>query len=305
MEWLNYHHLFYFWMTAKIGTVSGAAEALHLSRPTIAAQIRDLEKSFGRKLFEKQGRGLVMTEFGTQVHKYADEIFSVGHELREFVKTGQIGNRKRFVVGLPDVVPKHIAFELLKPALHMDERPRTICYEGKLNDLLADLALHKLDLIISDAPAPPTAEFKVYTHKLGECGLSMLAVPHLAKMYKSGFPDSLTDAPLLLPTDHTAVRRSLDIWMEDREIFPEIVAEFEDSALLKVFGQNGEGIFPIPTAIEKMIKNQFGVHLVGRIPDVSDKFYAISAEKRIQHDATLMVVRQAKNELFDAKSVGM
>lgn len=299
MEWLNYHHLFYFWMTVKVGTMSGAAEALHLSRPTIAAQIRELEKSFSKKLFQKQGRGLVLTEFGTQIHKYADEIFSVGHELREFVKTGHTGNRKRFVVGLPDVVPKHIAFELLKPALHMPDRPRTVCYEGKLNDLLGDLALHKIDLIISDAPAPPTVDFKLYTHKLGECGLSMLAVPSLAKKYRKGFPDSLTDAPVLLPTDHTVVRRSLDIWMEDREIFPEIVAEFEDSALLKVFGQHGEGIFPVPSAIEDLIKRQFGVHLVGRIMDVRDKFYAISAEKRIQHSATLMVVKQAKNQLFD------
>lgn len=299
MEWLNYHHLFYFWMTAKVGTMSGAAEALHLSRPTIAAQIRELEKSFSKKLFQKQGRGLVLTEFGTKVHKYADEIFSIGHELREFVKTGHTGNRKRFVVGLPDVVPKHIAFELLKPALHMPDRPRTICYEGKLVDLLADLALHKLDLIISDAPAPPTADFKLYTHKLGECGLSMLAIPSIAKKYRKGFPGSLTDAPMLLPTDHTVVRRALDIWMEDRDLFPEIVAEFEDSALLKVFGQHGEGIFPVPTAIEELIKRQLGVHLVGRIPEVKDKFYAISAEKRIQHEATQTVVRQAKSKLFD------
>ena len=302
MEWLNYHHLFYFWMTVKVGTMSGAADALHLARPTIAAQIKELEKSLGKKLLKKQGRGMVPTEFGVQIHKFADEIFSVGHELREFVKTGHTGNRKRFVVGLPDVVPKHIAFELLKPAFQTPDRPRTICYEGKLNDLLADLALHKIDLIISDAPAPPSAEFKLYTHKLGECGLSMLAVPSLAKKYKKGFPDSLTDAPVLLPTDHTVVRRSLDIWMEDREIFPEIVAEFEDSALLKVFGQNGEGIFPIPTAIENQIKKQFGVHLVGRIPEVKDKFFAISAEKRIQHEATQLVVKQAKNQLFEQKS---
>lgn len=299
MEWLNYHHLFYFWMTNKVGTMSGAADALHLARPTIAAQIKELEKSFGEKLFRKQGRGLVLTEFGTQVHKFADEIFNIGHELREFVKTGHVGVRKRFVVGLPDVVPKHIVYELLKPALHLPERTRTVCLEGKLTDLLSDLALHKLDLIISDAPAPPTAEFKLYTHELGECGLSMLAVPEIAKDYVGDFPNSLTDAPMLLPTDHTAVRRSLDIWMEDNEIFPEIVAEFEDSALLKVFGQQGEGIFPIPTAIEALVAEQYNVQLVGRIPEVKDRFYAISAEKRIQHEATQTVVRQAKSHLFD------
>ncbi len=299
MEWLNYHHLFYFWLTVKTGTVSAAAESLHLARPTVAAQIKDLEKSVGKPLFEKQGRGLVLTEFGKQVHGYAEEIFALGHELREFIKTGHQGNRKRFVVGLPDVVPKHVAFELLKPALHMKDRPRAVCYEGKLDQLLSDLALHKLDLVISDAPAPPTLEFKVYNHKLGECGMSMLATPGLAKQYKKGFPQSLTDAPCLLPTDHTAVRRSLDIWMDDNDIYPDIVAEFEDSALLKVFGQAGEGLFPIPTAIEGLIKKQYGVHLVGRIPEVLDKFYAISAEKRVHHEATLLVVKQARNKLFE------
>ena len=301
MEWLNYHHLFYFWMTVKSGTISAAADSLHLARPTVAAQIRDLEKAFGQKLFQKQGRGLVLTEFGTQIHEFAEEIFAIGHELREFVATGHTGTRKRFVVGLPDVVPKHIAFELLKPALHMPERPRTVCYEGKLPQLLADLALHKLDVVISDAPAPSTMDFKVYNHKLGECGLSMLATASIAKKYRKGFPNSLTEAPCLLPTDHTAVRRSLDIWMEDNEIYPDIIAEFEDSALLKVFGQAGEGIFPVPTAIENIIKKQYGVHLVGRIPDVLDKFYAISAEKRVHHDATLRIVKQARNKLFDSE----
>lgn len=300
MEWLNYHHLYYFWLTVKTGTVAGAAKSLHLARPTVAAQIKELEKSFGEKLFDKHGRGLVLTEFGAQIHQYADEIFAIGHELREFVKLGHNINRKRFVVGLPDVVPKHIAFELLKPALHMPERPRTVCYEGKLVQLLTDLALHKLDLVISDAPAPTTLELKLYNHKLGDCGLSMLATPALTKKYRKGFPHSLSDAPVLLPTEHTAVRRSLNLWMEDNEIFPEIVAEFEDSALLKVFGQAGEGIFPVPTAIESRIKRQFNVHLVGRVEEIRNTFFAISAEKRIHHEATLAVIRQARNELFES-----
>ncbi len=241
----------------------------------------------------------MLTEFGKEVHQYAEEIFAIGHELKEFIKTGHQGNRKRFVVGLPDVVPKHIAFELLKPALHMKDRPRTVCREGKLDQLLADLALHKLDLIISDSPAPPTLEFKVYNHKLGECGLSMLAVPAQAKKYKKNFPESLTDAPCLLQTDHTAVCRSLDIWMDDNDLYPDIIAEFEDSALLKVFGQAGEGIFPVPSAIEQLIKKHYGVQLVGRIPEVLDKFYSISAEKRVHHEATLLVLKQARNKVFE------
>lgn len=299
MEWLNYHHLYYFWLTVKTGTIAAAAESLHLARPTVAAQIKDLENSVGQKLFEKQGRGLVLTDFGKEVHQYAEDIFAIGHELHEFIKTGNRGNRKRFVIGLPDVVPKHIAFELLTPALHAKDRSRIICLEGKFSQLLADLAFHKLDLIISDSPAPPTLEFKVYNHKLGECGMSILAAPALSKKFRKGFPKSLTDAPILLPTERTAVRRSLDIWMNENEIFPDIVAEFEDSALLKVFGQAGEGIFPVPTAIENTIKKQFGVHLVGRIPEILNKFYAISAEKRVQHEATTLVVNQARNNLFD------
>lgn len=302
MDWINYHHLYYFWLTVKTGTVQAAADSLHLARPTVAAQIKNLEKSVGQPLFEKQGRGLVLTEFGKHIHQYADEIFAIGHELREFIKTGHGENRKRFVVGLPDVVPKLVAFELLKPALHMTDRPRTICYEGKLSQLLADLALHKLDLIISDAPAPPTMDFKVYNHKLGDCGISMLAVPDMAKKYRKGFPQSLTDAPCLLPTDHTSVRRAMDIWMDDNDIFPEIVAEFEDSALLKVFGQAGEGIFPVPSAIEEIVVKQYKVQPVGRIPEVRDKFYAISAEKRVQHAATSLVVKQGRNELFDSQT---
>lgn len=299
MEWLNYHHLYYFWTVAKAGTVSAAAAQLHLTRPTVTAQVRELETTVGQKLFRQQGRGLVLTEFGQQIFRYAEEIFSIGHELREFVRTGDTGGRKRFRVGMPDVVPKLIAFELLRPALQTDQRHRTECYEGKLQQLLADLALHKLDLVLSDSPAPNTLDVNVYSHKLGECGLSLLAIQRLVKKYRKGFPGSLTNAPLLLPTEHTAVRRSLDRWMEQREVFPEIVAEFEDSALLKVFGQAGEGIFPVPTAIENVVKKQYGVHLVGRIPEVLDKFYAISVEKRVQHEATLRIVKQARSKLFE------
>ncbi len=302
MDWLNYHHLYYFWMTVKSGTISAAAETLHLARPTVAAQVKELEKSFGEKLLKKQGRGLVLTEFGSQVYEYANEIFAIGHELREFVRTGNSGTRKRFVVGLPDVVPKHIAMELLRPALAAEEKTRLVCYEGKLEHLLAELAVHKLDLIISDSPAPPTMEFKVYNHQLGECSMSIMAVPELAGRYRDRFPESLTGAPLLLPTDHTAVRRSLDIWMEDHQIYPDLIAEFEDSALLKAFGQAGEGLFPVPTAIESLIKRQYNVQLVGRVEQVKDKFYAISPEKRVHHPATAMVVKQARNRLFDPQA---
>ena len=299
MDWINYHHLFYFWMVAKTGTVSAAAKKLHLARPTVTAQVRELEKSVGQKLLRQQGRGLVLTEFGQQIFAYAENIFSIGQELREFIKTGQPGRRQKLRVGMPDVVPKLIAFELLKPALIGAEPPRMECYEGKLTDLLADLAIHRLDLVLSDSPAPTTLDVNVYNHKLGECGLSILATPSLAKKYRKGFPDSLTNAPILLPTELTVVRRSLDRWMEDRKVFPEIVAEFEDSALLKVFGQAGQGVFPVPSVIEDIVKKQYGVWLVGRIPEVLDTFYVISVEKRVQHEAAIRIMNQARNKLFE------
>ena len=299
MEWLNYHHLFYFWTVAKAGTVSAAAKQLHLARPTVTSQVRELEKSIGQKLLRQQGRGLVLTEFGQQIFDYAEDIFSIGHQLREFVKTGQPGRRKKLRVGMPDVVPKLISYELLKPALMGSEPPRIECYEGNLTDLLADLAVHRLDLVLSDSPAPTTLDVNVYSHKLGECGLSILATQSLANKYRKGFPDSLTNAPILLPTELTAVRRSLDRWMEDHKVFPEIVAEVEDSALLKVFGQAGQGVFPVPTAIEALVKKQYGVRLVGRIPEVLDTFYVISVEKRVQHEAAIRIMNQARNKLFD------
>ena len=299
MDWINYHHLFYFWMVAKTGTVSAAAKKLHLARPTVTAQVRELERSVGQKLLRQQGRGLVLTEFGQQIFAYAENIFSIGQELREFIKTGQPGRRQKLRVGMPDVVPKLIAFELLKPALIGAEPPRMECYEGKLTDLLADLAIHRLDLVLSDSPAPAPLDVNVYNHKLGECGLSILATPSLAKKYRKGFPDSLTNAPILLPTELTVVRRSLDRWMEDRKVFPEIVAEFEDSALLKVFGQAGQGVFPVPSVIEDIVKKQYGVWLVGRIPEVLDTFYVISVEKRVQHEAAIRIMNQARNQLFE------
>ena len=298
MEWLNYHHLFYFWNVAKEGTVSRAAEKLHLARTTVTAQVRGLENSVGQKLFDKKGRYLELTEFGKQVFEYADEIFAIGRELTDFVVTGK-SVHKKFIVGMPDVVPKLVAVELLKPAIHHPEQLQIVCYEGKLDQLIADLALHKMDLVISDAPAPATLDFRVYNHKLGECGLSFLAVPEIAKQYRRKFPQSLHGAPMLLPTDNTALRRSFNHWLDDNSIHPQIVAEFEDSDLLKVFGQSGLGIVPIPTAIEKAVKKQYGMTVVGRLEEVIDRFYAISVEKRVHHPAVLAIVNQARSKIFD------
>ena len=299
MEWLNYHHLFYFWNVAKEGTVSAAAQKLHLARPTVTAQVRELEKSVGQKLFQKKGRYLELTEFGKQVFEYAEEIFAIGRELTDFVATGKSGFHKKFVVGMPDVVPKLVAYELLKPAIEHPDGLHIVCYEGKFDQLLADLALHKMDLVISDAPAPATLDVRVYSHKLGECGLSFLAVHELATKLRRRFPESLHGAPMLLPTEHTAVRRALNVWLDDQGIHPHIVAEFEDSALLKVFGQSGLGVVPIPTAIEKEVRKQNNLSLVGRLDEVIDRFYAISVEKRVHHPAVAAIVKQARSQIFD------
>lgn len=299
MDWLNYHHLYYFWNVAKEGTVSAAAEQLHVARTTVTAQVRELEKAAGAKLFQKSGRYLELTEFGQQVYRYAEEIFTIGRELKDFMKTGIPGKTKKFVVGMPDVVPKLVAFELLRPAIHHKEGFQIVCHEGKLPELMADLALHRLDLIIADSPAPPTVDVKAYSHRLGECGLSFLAVPELARKYRRKFPWSLNGAPVCLPTDHTSVRRALNHWLDDNDVHPQVVAEFEDSALLKVFGQSGLGIVPVPTAIEKEVKTQYGMHLVGRLEDVIDRFYAISVEKRVHHPAVLAIVKQARSKIFE------
>lgn len=302
MEWLNYHHLYYFWSVARSGTVSAAAEELHLARTTVTSQVRELEKVAGQKLFRKSGRYLELTEFGQHVFRYAEEIFSIGRELKDFMRTGRPNTSQKFVVGMPDVVPKLIAFELLKPAIHHSDGFQIICHEGKLHELMGDLALHRLDLILSDAAAPPTVDVKAYNHRLGECGLSFLAVPEMARKYRSKFPRSLNGAPVCLPTDLTAVRRSLNHWLDDNDIHPKIVAEFEDSALLKVFGQSGLGIVPVPTAIEKEVKKQYEMQLVGRLDEVVDRFFAISVEKRVHHPAVQAIVKQARSKIFDTSS---
>ena len=297
MEWLNYHHLFYFWMVAKEGTVSAAAKKLHLARPTVTAQIRDLEAAVGKKLFIQKGRRLILSDFGEDVFTYADEIFAIGHELREFIQTGQKGHRNRFRVGITDVVPKWIVYELLRPALAMQPQQKLECHEGRFPNLLSDLGLHKLDLVISDVPASESTETRTYNHDLGQSTLSILAAEQLAKKYTANFPHSLHEAPLLLPTDRAVSRRALDRWLETHEIIPDVIAECEDSALLNVFGQAGEGLFVVPTAIEKTILEQYSVKLVGRIPDVVTRFFAITIEKRVENEATALIIDRARSVL--------
>lgn len=301
MDWLNYHHLYYFWLVAREGSIARAAEQLRLAHPTISKQLHQLESSFEDKLFDHVGRNLVLTEFGETVFRYAEEIFSVGRELQDAVQGRPIGRPLRLEVGIPDVIPKLIAHALLEPAFQMAEAVHVVCREGKHLELLAELTVHRLDVVFSDAPASPTVRVRVFNHLLGECGLSFFATPDVAPEYRRKFPMSLEDAPLLVPTEKTAVRRDLEQWFHTEGIRPRIVGEFDDTALMKVIGQGGIGLFPAPTAIENEVCRQYKVRVVGRTDAVRERYYAISVKRRLAHPAVLAICESARETLF-AKS---
>ena len=248
VNWLNYHHLLYFWVVAREGSIVRAGEVLHLAQPTISAQISRLERAFGAKLFERSGRSLRLTDTGQTVYRYAEEIFSLGQELTDAVRGRPTGQPMRFAVGVPDVLPKLIVYRLLRPAFELAEPVRLICHEGKFDELVAALATHELDLVLSDTTVGPTVRVKAFSHLLGQCGISFFATPNLARCISRGFPQSLAGAPLLMPGEVTTMRRLLDQWFDEQGFRPQIVAEFQDSALLKVFGKEGFGIFPAPAA---------------------------------------------------------
>jgi LysR family transcriptional activator of nhaA len=299
VEWLNYHHLLYFWTVARLGSVSRATDELYLAQPTISAQIRALEESLGEKLFTRVGRNVALTEVGRTVFRYADEIFSLGRELSDTLKGRSVGRPMRLVVGVTDVMPKLVAYRLLEPALRMADPIRMVCHEDKAERLLAELATHGLDLVLTDAPISPTVKVRAFNHLLGECGVTIFAAGKLASVYRRRFPQSLESAPFLLPTENTTLRRSLDQWFETKKIHPLVIGEFEDSALLKVFGQSGMGLFAGSSAIESEIKRQYGVQIVGRIEAIRERFYAISVERKLKHPAVLAISDSARKKLFE------
>ena len=297
MEWLNYHHLRYFWAAAREGSVTRASEKLHISQPAVSAQIRDLEQALGEKLFTRSGRSIALTETGRVVYRYAEEIFGLGSELMETLKGRPTGRPARLTVGIANVIPKLIAHRLLEPALKLPEPVRVQCLEDKPERLLAELAIHGLDLVLTDTPLGPAVKVKAYSHLLGECGVSIFGTEPLAKAHRRGFPRSLDGAPFLLPTADATLRRLLDQWFEARNIRPQIVGEFEDSALLKVFGQSGAGLFAVPSAIEAEVRRQYGVRLVGRV-EVRERFYAITVERKLKHPAVVAITEAARTEIF-------
>jgi LysR family transcriptional activator of nhaA len=298
MEWLNYHHLLYFWTVARAGSISRACEELHLAQPTISGQLRTLEGQLGEKLFVKSGRGLALTDVGRVVYQYADEIFSLGRELTDVLKGRPRGRPARLRVGVSDAVPKLIAYRMIAPALRLDEPVRLTCDEGTPDRLIAALSAHDLDVVLSDAPLTATIRVKAYNHLLGSCSVAVFGAPALASRYRRRFPASLDGAPFLLPTETSTLRRSVDQWFDAEGVRPALVGEFGDSALLKTFGTAGEGLFLAPSAIAGEVEAYYRVKLVGRIDSIVERFYAISVERRLKHPAVVAISESARATLF-------
>lgn len=298
MEWLNYHHLYYFWTVAREGSISKATHKLHLAQPTLSAQIKSLENSLNEKLFEKSGRGLALTEVGQTVYRYAEDIFSLGKELQDTLKGRPTGKPLTLHIGIADNLHKLIAFKLVEPALKLKEEIKIVCMEDRPEKLLSELALHNLDIVISDAPIPPSIHIKAFHHLLGESDIHFFGSQSLVKNLKRNFPQSLNSAPFLLPSPQASLRRDLERWFEENKIFPKIMGEFQDSALMKVFAQSGYGIFAGPSVISKEICSQYDVGVIGKPTSIKEKFYAISYERKIKNPAVLAICEQAKSKIF-------
>jgi LysR family transcriptional activator of nhaA len=295
---LNYHHLLYFWAVVREGGISKAAEKLRLSQPTISAQIKTLEAALGERLFQRQGRTLVLTDVGRVVERYATEIFTAGSELLETLKRRPSGRALRLAVGVANAVPKLVVYGLLRPAVESVESVQITCTEGDPEQLLARLAIHALDVVISDTPPPPHVRIKVFNHLLGESGTTFFAGGLLARRLRMRFPRSLDGAPMLLPTLNTSVRRALEQWFEAEDVRPVVAGEFEDPALLNTFGERGDAVFAAPTAIEAEILRGRRVGVVGRTSVVRERYYAISAERRLTHPAVAAITSAARTEMF-------
>lgn len=297
-DWLNYHHLHYFWVVAREGSIVRACEVLHLSQPTVSAQLQLLEKSLQGQLFERKGRGLALTELGSEVFRYADEIFALGRELVDVARGRPTGKPRRLAVGVSDVLAKLMVYRLLLPALEMPEPVQLVCREGHMDELLNALAAYELDVVLSDAPLAAGSHIKAFSHLLGECGTTIFGAPAISRQLRKNFPHSLNGSPLLLPGRNSLPRRTLDQWFDEQDLHPVVAGEFQDSALMKVFGQAGLGAFPAPTAIEAEVCRQYKVKVIGRIAEARERYFAISAERRLKNPAVLQISLNAKERMF-------
>lgn len=301
MPALNYKHLHYFWMVAKSGSIARASEQLHLTPQTISGQLSLFEDTQGERLFRKNGRHLELTEAGRMVFSYAEDIFALGQELEEVLHHRPTERTVQLRVGVSDALPKTLAYRLLEPALQLPQTLRINCREGKLEILLADLATHKLDVVMTDSPMPVSANVRGYSHQLGECGISFFGTPALMAQYAQAFPKSLDAAPVLLPGEDAALRVRLLQWFDHQQIRPRIAGEFDDSALMSSFGQAGTGFFAAPTVIADMVMRQYDVKLVGQTEDIKEQFFAISVQRKITHPAVLAISQAARGDLFAMK----
>lgn len=298
MEWLNYHHLRYFWTVAKEGGLRQAAERLNVSQPSISAQLRELEEALGEKLFRRVGRTKVLTDAGQIAFRHADEIFSLGSELVSAVKQRPTARAVRLHVGVADSFPKLGTYEILKPVLARGESVHVVCREGKLEDLLAQLASHRLDIVLANEPAPSTAKLRAFNHRLAESSVTFCAAPELASRLRRRFPQSLHEAPALLPAENTALRRSLENWFRELQIRPRVVAEIEDAALMTVIAANGGGFAPVPTVVVKEAIHRYGLRSVGATDRCREQFYAITAERKITHPLVSLLTETAQKLTF-------
>ena len=298
MEWLNYHHLLYFWTAAKEGGLRKASEKLHVSQPSISAQISALEKALGEPLFRRSGRTKTLTETGRVVMGYAEDIFSLGREMMNTVKHRSGERPARFHVGVADSVPKFIAYEILRPVFQLQPPVQMICREGKVDALLGQLAAHRLDIVLADEPASSGSKFKTFNHLLGASDVTFCAAPPLAAKLRRKFPQSLDGAPALLPAENTAFRMTLEKWFDSVGIRPRMVAEFEDTALLNRAAVDSFGFVPVYTAIARPATKQYGWKVIGRAEQCSGHFYAITAERRLKHPAILAITEHAQFKLF-------
>jgi LysR family transcriptional activator of nhaA len=300
MRHLNYSHLHYFWTVAREGSIVRASQSLHLTPQTISGQLKLLDEAVGQSLFNRVGRRLVLSDMGKLVFEYADEIFAVGAELASVVRGNHATGPNSLVVGIVSSMPKLIAERIIAPALTAEVPVRVRCHEASLEQLLSELAVHKLDLVLSDQPVPDGLNLKAYNHRLGESGLSFFVKRSQARRYRRRFPQSLSEAPMLLPSPNSALRRRLDDWFENRELSPRIVGEFDDSALLKAFGEAGTGVFAGPSVIEEEICRMYRTSVIGQTNEIRERFYAISPERRLKHTSVVLVTDTARSDLFTA-----
>jgi len=295
---LNLKHLRYFWAVASQGSIARAAETLFLTPQTISGQLTELEKQVGSKLLQRDGRQLVLTDTGRLVFSYADEMFRLGLELQDVLAGRTPGSVITFKVGVAMVVPKLLAYRVLEPVLQMPEPVNLVCHEAPLVDLLADLSVHKVDVVLADAPINPTLNIRAYNHPLGESGITFFGVARQADELRENFPASLDGRPILMPSETSSLRRNLEGWFERQGIEPLVVAEFEDRALMKAFGERGVGVFTSPTAVEDDVLSKYGVEVIGRTDEIKERFYLISPERRIKHPAVTAITEAARSELF-------